>query len=259
MADATHIQIPADFERLPEYRLLCVELKGKLNPEQADSLTRFASIAEMAATFLWLRLQVELAYQAKTTNRPGWLTASGVALFEESVEDMFGEDCEPLELLARAGLLRREGSEYVCDRFAKENAHWSGDYVKREVRGAAASALVRQQQNIAKEAAAQAMLLPPEVFRKRDGQVMDSQEVQRSMVVIATLDNCLKKRTRQKTEFNEGLICDAYAVAEKHPQEKLREVYLWIANHREHPRLPKTTEQILADWSNVLAMAGVTA
>jgi hypothetical protein len=120
------------------------------------------------------------------------------------------------------------------------------------VKGAAASALARSKMNIAKAAAAQAMLLPPEIFKRRDGTAMTDTEVNRCMVMIKTIDNCLRMPGRSKRDYSEGLIADAADVAEKHPE--LREFYVWLSTNHEHPAVPKTTEQVLADFERVFAM-----
>jgi hypothetical protein len=156
----------------------------------------------------------------------------------------------------RAPRVLPEKEEYFCERFARLNSHLAGNYTSREVKGANHSALVRSQQRIAQEALAQVMLLPPEIYKKRNGDTLTDTEINRCMVLIKTVDNCLKLPGRRQAQFTEGLICDASEVAESHSQDFLRSVYQWIMNHREHPALPKTTEQILAGFDGVIAMAG---
>jgi hypothetical protein len=255
------LNLTLDFERLPEYRLLCDALASRRNDKTAG--------IEMAATHIWMRLWVELGYQAQITNRAGWLSKNAAALFERSLEPMFGDDCRPMNLLVEAGcvteeILRAPGDpagasaasgNYFCERFAKANAHLAGNFRSREERGAAASALERNKNKIAHEAQAQAMLLPTEIFKRRDGSAMAQGEVDRSMIMIKTLDNCLKAPGRSKKHYTEGLIADAGQAVSVHQNSELREFYVWLSLNREHPAVPKTAEQILAEFEKYFRLA----
>jgi hypothetical protein len=242
------LRIPADFERLPEFRMLVAQLGERRakagNPKELDQ----------AATYIWMRLWVELAYLAQTTNRPGWINPQGAALFESSLEPLFGEDCQPLALLESSGSLKKQGADYLCERFAKLNAHLAGNYTPREIRGAAASALERNKERIQKEADQQGMLLSPEIFRRRDGSPLSAVEIKRAMVVIKTVDNCLKVSGRKTGEYTAGLIADADYAASKHGAA-LYSFYVWLSTNRENPMLPNTAEQILAEFERFLEMS----
>lgn len=260
------LNLPLDFERLPEYRTLVARLKAEGQRLKSEKPI------EAVATHIWLRLWVELGYLAQTTNRAGLLTEPGARLFEASLEPMFGDDCSPVKLLVEAGCLKEEISSfksqgssgeppeggtpngYFCERFARLNAHLAGDFKKKESKGAAMSEVVRSAQRVAHEAQMQGMLLPPELFKQRDGRVMDSAQVNRCMVVIKTLDNCLKVKSRTQGEYSETVIMDALAAAEGHSQEELRELYAWLILHRDHPMVPKTAEQILGDFARIFGM-----
>lgn len=247
-------RMPVDYERLPEFRMLCLSLGEHVQPHVAHQQTHEKNV-EKAAVYIWARLWVELSYAAQTTNRPGLLTRAGSELYKQSLEPLFGEGCDPLELLAGSGALKYEGEDFYCERFAKLNAHLAGNFKSKEIRGAAGSALERNKNRIAHDADVQAMLLPPEIFKKRDGSPLADTEVQRCMVVIMTIDNCLKRTGRKKGEYSEALIADAAAVCDKGSPEALRGFYVWLATNREHPRLPKTTEQILGDFEAIQAMS----
>lgn len=238
-----NLNVPVDVERLPEFRMLCAELMQLPSPKPGVPV-------EPVAVYVWLRLWVELAYLAQTTNRPGWMNGSGRRLFEQSL-GLFGEDVDVGALLERAGIWSRCEDGWMCERFGKLNGHLAGDYKPRELKGAASSALERNKAHIAREAQQQAMLLGPELFKRRDGTVMTDAEVNRCMVVIKTLDNCLKAPARSKGGYTEGLIADAAEVATR-PPEELREFYIWLSLRRDHPALPKTTEQVLARFEELL-------
>ena len=107
--------------------------------------------------------------------------------------------------------------------------------------------------NIAATALQQAQLLPEEIFKKRDGTAMNQREVDRSMILILSLDRCLKARPRQRGDFTPGLMADACAAREATTDKELEEFYFWLLEHAEHPATPKTAEEILKDWERVKA------
>ena len=285
------LKLPVDFERLPEFRRLCEGLASR--SKSAAS----AREIEAAATFIWMRLWVELAYEAQSTEpgiNPGTLTIGGSKRFVQSIAHLFGDDERPMEILVNAGMLiardfenhtlvegwptvpqpryesKLEVSHYVSMRFSRHNQHLGANFVSRETKGAAASALERNKNRIAHEANQQAMLLAPEVFRvpvewekQPDGPVtatkmraLTDSEINRCMILIKTLDNCLRINNRKKGEYTEGLIADAWAAVDKHTPESLREFYIWLTTNREHPAVPKVTEQVLAKFEEVFGMKG---
>ncbi len=253
MAEA--LQIPLDFERLPEFRILVNALRSRVPAgKEVDQRT-----LEANAVFVWIRLYVELALLAKSTNRPGYLNFEGRQLFESTLEPLFGEDCNPTQLLTDAKVLEHRGEgdqlEWFCPRFAQLNPHFAGDFVTKEKRGNVLSQLARSERNIAHEANAQAMLLSPDVFRKPDGTAMNDAEIQRAMMLIRRLDNCLQKPSRRKTEFGEGLIADAFTVSNAAKPEDLRAFYFWLMNHRHHPSVPQSAEGVLSRFEELMAMA----
>jgi len=241
------LRIPLDFERLPEFRMLCDALgRAAKPPISRDQI-------ENAATRMWMRLWVELGYLAQSTNQPGLLTPDGVSLFLSTVQALFGEDCKPMEMLELSKCVGPHDEGFFCDRFAKWNPHLSGDYKKQEVRGSVNSAIVRQQNRLVTEAIQQGQLLPMEMFKKRNGEAMSTVEQKRALVLIKNVDNCLKRPSRRQMEFNEGLMADAGFAIEHHTEEDLLKFYFWLANSREQPCVPKSTEQVLSDFEELLA------
>lgn len=239
---------PLDFERLAEFRLLCEALRCKLRlpPNEMNDSVR---VIAREATFLYSRLYVELGYLAQVTNRPGYLTRDGVTLFESSLEPSYGEDCPPAKLLTECRVLTpaQEG-ELFCERFARLNAHLSGDYKSGVERGAANSAIVRAQKQLAREALQQTMLLPPEFYKRRDGGTMNDSESRQAILLIKNLDRCLKLPPRQTRQFTESLVMEAGEVVGRHNEKELMQFYSWLRNSRENPALPRTTERILAGF-----------
>lgn len=256
MSDDLHI--PVDFERTHEFRLLVQALKTRAGKSVEDKSV------EASAVFIFMRLFVDLAFLARSTNRPGYLTRTGKLLFESSLEPLFAEDSQPTDLLKEALLLELpqstavEDGELFCPLFAQLNPHFAGNYVSKEKRGNVASLYERQKRQVAQEAQHQALLLPPETFRKRDGgELMTEPEINRAMALIRTIDNALGSPRRSTQQYNEALIADAFDISSKYAREPdvIKEVYMWILNNRAHPALAKTTEQILKDFENVERMS----
>ena len=77
---------------------------------------------------------------------------------------------------------------------------------------------------------------------------MAQRSIDRSMVLILTLDRCLKSPQRHPGSYSAGLMADACAVVEARSQEELQEFYYWLAARRDHPMMPKTAEEVLKDW-----------
>jgi hypothetical protein len=123
------------------------------------------------------------------------------------------------------------------------------------VRGNIRSRLSAARHQIGHTAMQQAMLLPPEVFHRRDGSPLTQTEVQRAMVVIITLDKCLKSVPRLQTSYTPGLIADAAAVVdlELH-RDDLDRFYYWVAENREHPGMPRTAEEVLREFERLYPM-----
>lgn len=257
----TMLHRQVDFERLPEFRLLlealarrrCAKLNGD-PPGVISSATE--KIIEALAHFIINRLEVELAYLAQQTNKPGLLTKDGAMLFENSAAPLFADDCKVLDLLVDVGFLKTESDgAFVCERFAKLNPHLAGNFKTPAQKGNRNSIFVRStERQAAQQAAQQVLLLPTEIFKRADGSQMNEVESNKAVIGIATLDRCLGRRTRLKGEYTEGLVRDAAAVILKMEPEKLREFYIWIAENNGHAALPKTSEQIFAHFDNVFAL-----
>lgn len=253
------LRLPVDFERTHEFRLLVNALKARV---PAGKQVTDISI-EATAVYIYLRLFVELAFLARTTNRPGYLTRSGLLLLENSLDVFFGSDAGPTDVLTEAMLLEipqsaaADEGELYCPLFARLNAHFAGNYMTKEQRGNKASLYERQKRIVVQQASQQSGLFPPDSYRKRDGQVMTQTEVARATAIIITIDNSLGLPLRATRQYTEALVADAFETAAKYAREPevLKEVYIWISNNRANPALPKTTEQILAKFEDVERMA----
>jgi len=252
------LNLPLDFERMPEFWQLKETLRTAWmermvegppqSSEQAD-----AEIEDMAA-LLWMRLWIVLGYLARATNRPGWLNAAGERQLNHACGRKFGEDCPPVSLLAAGTVLRKIEDGYVCDLFATTNEKLSGSFMTKEEIGNRKSLIPRSKRVIAQTAKDQAQLLPKDFFHKRDGTVMNADEVDRSMVAIITLDRAVtpKRAPRFQSTYTQGLIADAWHVVCTTSEEDLADFYGWLCVVREHPATPKSAEEILRDFDRLL-------
>ena len=246
------LHLPLDFEQLPEYWQLREALAQRRQKEQAEC------IIASAATFLFSRLFVVLGYHARSTCRPGILTNAGASQLKQSLDPIYGEDCDPIELLKTSGLLVNDDGEMKCPLFARLNAHLSGNFKPGHIKGNERSRLSAAMKNIPHESAQQAVLLgmqKPEIFKKRNGDNMTQPEIQRCIIAIRTLDRCLGQTQRHSTGFSGGLMATALAVTEQYDAERLKQFYYWLVNERENPAIPKTTEEVLAQFDTLLPLS----
>jgi hypothetical protein len=209
---------------------------------------------EDTAALLWIRLWIVLGYLARATNRPGWLNAAGERQLNHACQRKFGEDCPPVGILTAGMLLRKVEDGHVCDLFATTNAELAGNYLTKEEIGNRKSLIPRSKKVIAQTAKDQAQLLPKDFFHKRDGTVMNEQEVDRSMIVIISLDRAVtpKRAPRFQSTYTQGLVADACHVVETTSQEYLAEFYGWLCVVRDHPATPKSAEEVLRDFDRLL-------
>ncbi len=223
-----------------------------LTRRQTAASPQSPKLIHAVAMLLWQRLFVELGLFAQSNNRPGWLTPGDAALFEQTVEGLFGDDCRPVALLTEAGVLRAVANgDLFCEWFARCNPHLAGDHKTAAEKGNLNSAIVRRQKQIHADVMAQGSLLAPEIYRTRAGEPMERPEQERCLVLIANLDRTLGTRPRRAGDYSEGLLADAHAVITAHDAEALKKFYGWLAANHTKPLIPQTAEQILRDWERV--------
>jgi len=261
------LNLPLDFERLPEFWQLKETLRGawlgraaaagggQAGMPAAEAYARADAEIDDVAAVLWIRLWVVLGYLARATNRPGWLNAAGERQLNHACGRKFGEDCPPVGVLAAGTVLRKVEDGYMCDLFATVNPQLAGTFLTKEKRGNLRSLVGRSKNVIAHDAVAQAQLLPRDFFRKRDGTLMQQPEVDRSMIIIISLDRALKLRARHQSTFTQGLVSDAWYVQETTPAEQLTEFYKWLSEVHDHPATPKSAEEILRDFDRLLKVS----
>ncbi len=249
----SELRQPLDYERLSEFRALVAALERRGNNRLiiANGQGK-ARMVEAVATFLWARLWVELGLFAQSNCQPGKLSAADAAIFARTVEGLFGDDCDPIELLKEAGILVQSPEsgtlDLFCPWFARHNKHLAGDYKSKEERGNVVSAISRQQKRLAVEAVALGSLFAEEEYLTRAGQPIPQAERNRCLVLIRNLDNCFGAPARGRWGYSPGMMADAYEAVAAHDGEALKTFYGWLALHRDRPNVPKTAEQILREF-----------
>ena len=261
----SELRIPLDVEQLTEISQLKSLLRTARTPLAGPHPT--AKEIEVHAGFLLLRLFVVLGYLARSTNKPGRLTAAGAFQLRESLEPLYGDNCDPVKLLADAQLLVPDGSEWHCPLFARLNEHLAGDYRPKHIKGNDMRQVSIAIREAATAAPHQAQLLIPEACVKvlADGQQapFDTQELDRLMIVIGAIDKQFKF-TRMRTMFTSPLLNAAAAAAAKCGYtaqvvpEEFRQFLGWLYTHKTSPRVPQTTEQVLADFATLFELSKAT-
>jgi hypothetical protein len=251
------LNLPLDFERLPEFWQLKETLRTAWLERAAHSPPSplelaDAEIEDMAA-LLWIRLWIVLGYLATSTNRAGWLNAAGERQLNHSFRK-FGEDCPPVSILTAGTVLRKIEDGYLCDMFAKVNPQLAGNYLTKEERGNRRSTPGRIKNAVGQEAIHQATLLPKDFFHKRDGALMNPTEVDRSMIVIISIDRAVRPKGTQRYQstYTPGLMADACHVYETTGAEDLAEFFKWLWEVHDHPATPKSAEEVLRDFDRLL-------
>lgn len=264
----SELRIPLDVEQLAETCQLRTALRSlrTANPAMAANPREI----EQAALFLILRLFITLGYLARSTNRPGVLTFGGALQLRESLQPLYGDDCDPVKLLQDVGFIvpladGQQNGAWHCELFAKLNGHLAGDYRPGHMKGNEGRQVTLAVQAGMASAPHQALLLLPEACQRTlpDGSRVpfEPQELDRLMVVIGAIDKIFKF-TRQRTQFTESLLnaaakaCAVCGYNSTAVAPEFRQFLGWLISHRDSPRVPKTTDQLLADFETLYRLAG---
>lgn len=227
------LRFPTDVERTHEYQLL------------------EAKVGEETAARWFLRLWVHLGYSAPTTGNVGFIPQETAALLAKSVGQ---EEGSLIKTLLETKWLVAGAGGWNCLRFAMLNTHLKPGFKTQQSKGGHAKAFYKKLETLRADAAMQSLLMPAEMFRRRDGQPLNSAEIQRVMVLVRSLDNALGRSVqRANHEYTEGLIADAYELQDGSTDEQLNQLVMLVFNHRDHPAMPKTTEQLLPDAKDLWA------
>jgi hypothetical protein len=240
----SEIKSSVDYERLHEFRLLV---------EGAPPLQAPAKDSHACALVIWNRLWTDLSYESELTHDPGRMTAAGARMFANSLRALgVGADSDFMELLINCRILRRDGEDFFCDRYARLNPTRTQE---RYIRGNRHSQISRAQENYTEQAQGQLFLLDPKSTRRKDGSAMEKVEQEGCLWLIYNIDGALLLRSRPIERFNEGLMADASEVMKRFPDRKeLMPVFFWLSDNKDHANLPRSTEQILAHWDGVMGL-----
>jgi hypothetical protein len=223
------VKLPIDLNSLPPFR----ELKAILGLERA--------------LFVWWTLWQELGYRAQEGNCPGRLPGAEVASFLaalEPTEPNAEKRAQIFDQLVAARLLKRDGEDYVCVRFAmthsdmgqRSQAQRGGDMRTYKMR-------MRQADN---QAMQQSFLINEARLVDEQGQPLSAEQVKRVTRLIVACDNALYKGARPDYGFTEGLIQEALRVLKRFTDEDIDYVCNRVALRRNHPALNGvTTEKLL--------------
>jgi hypothetical protein len=242
------LKLPLDLESRSDYRMFSNALSAR--PE-------VAALPGMAPLFIFCRLWIALGYQADTTHRPGLLNENGETLFRSDLAGMEIEPGQAVEALLTGRLLAKTDEGLFCDLFARLNEHLSPKHKRACDVGNEHSRIKRNERNIVAGAVMQQRLLPPEIYKRRDGSELNAADMTRITVLVMTLDHCLKVNGRLKGSYTEGLVADAAAadaVMQGWSQKEKDEFYYWVNDHREEPWMHRSAELILSHFDGLREM-----
>ncbi len=251
--------VPLDLELLPEFGQLKTLLARERPPggtPQSNERT-----VEAVAELILGKLNRKLGYLARSTNKPGVLTAIGAQQFRDSLDPMFGEGCDPIKLLVDSGWLVPENNEWRCPSFATLNPHLAGDFRKPHLKGNDGRQASLAVQKAAVNGSKQAEFLPEFFKPAAEGQKggrYEGAELQRLMIIIGSIDAILQFN-RNKTGYDNALMNAAARVAERcgyistSLPEEYRDFLAWVNGRKGTPVIPSSTEEILTQFETLYA------
>ena len=208
------------------------------------------------ATYLYVRLWMECAMDARATDRPGFLSDRSARLWlQRIVEDGLPTE-DWLGRMAAAGVLKLVEGGYEHQEFnlASMNAHCAGTYVKNEVRAAHHSAFNRQDKD--RTQTAQYLSLQLAGYKGADGETLSPEQLRGATSVIMTLDNLLKAVPRGVTTnfWPPALVVAAVDVNTRYGATLLKNVFHFMLDHRTHDKMPRTTEQCILSFGGIIQL-----
>jgi hypothetical protein len=232
----SNVKLPIDLNSLPPFR----ELKALLGLERA--------------LFVWWTLWQELGYRAQEGNCPGRLPAAEVASFVAALEPTESDPkarAQILEHLVAVRLLKRDGDDYVCVRFAI--SHSDMGQRSQAQRGGDMRAYNLRMKKADGQAIQQSFLINEARLVDEQGQPLQAEQVKRVTRLIVACDNALYKGPRPDYGFTEGLIQEALRVLKQFTDEDIDYVCNRVARNRNHPALNGvTTEKLLPMFGGIV-------
>jgi hypothetical protein len=234
------VKMPIDLVQLPPFRQLRELLGG---PERA--------------LFVWFILWQELGYRMQEGVSPGRLPGADLPLFLDALTPGGpAPGMEPKAIfqhLLTVRLLRQDGEDYVCPRFALLHGD-AGQNRTLAQRGGDMRAFQQRMKKAQGAAFQQSLLIHESKLVDGEGQPLPAEEVKRVMRLIVACDNALFREARPPFGFTEGLIQSALAILQRFTDEEIDCVCRTVALHRHHPALSGlNTEKLLPMFSGIVA------
>lgn len=257
------LRIPLDVEQRPEIWQLRNLLRDKQSRPQP--LTKIE--LEQAVAFLVFRLFILLGYQAQSTNKPGFLSKTGAAQYLESLDPLYADDTNPIELMMRTEppFLKEVEGGWMCELFAARNSHLAGNFRSPAEKGNLSSRLKAALDKFPEEVDRQAMLFGPEqaaaIFRNSNGEVLSEPDIKRVLFLVRALDRCLmqsSKVERLKASLTPGFVASCYRIIATYApnsMDELKPFMYWLNENHTHPSLPKTAEEIVEKFETYWSLS----
>jgi hypothetical protein len=231
-------QLPLDLTSLPPFRAM----EAKLGPA--------------SALFLWWTAWRELAYLTQEGVSAGRIRVQDRAPFVQGLSDgsegKNGTNEALWNLLVESRLLKADGEDWVCVRFAALNGGGGGSRSSAQ-RGGDMRAFQARQRRLDGEAFQQGLLLGDKVMVTSDGAKLPEGTQQRVTRLIIACDNALFQPQRAAHGYTEGLVQDALRVLARFSDEEIDRVVRFVASKRNHALL-STTEKLLPKFAEIVPL-----
>jgi hypothetical protein len=206
------------------------------------------------ALFIWFTLWQELGYLAQEGASPGRLPAAHVPVLLSALEPVERDQEKRRAILAElisSRLLRQDGEDYVCPRFAVMHGDMTGQRSQAQ-RGGDIRAYKLRMNRAEGQVFQQSLLISEDKLVDGDGQRLSPETVKRAMRLIVACDNALFHEVRPTFGYTEGLIQSALAVLKRFTDEEIDHVCRTVALRRNHPALNGlTAEKLLPMFGDV--------
>lgn len=212
-----------------------------------------------------MALARRLTYLAREGGCPGLLTASGLSLLVEELNDVLGDGYEWADVLRKCGMIKYdEGSSagtvmfYAADGL---NRTHGGQYSNAASKGGVHSAIRRRKRRTDIECQTLALDLAPELrgYHDHHGKPLDQAQLKEVFRVIKTFDNCFEyARPETASGYSAELVASACGFQEnyghmmlehgrrRHQRTMLEMLAYYLMDHRLDPSMPQSTEQVLS-------------
>ena len=192
--------------------------------------------------------------------RPGFLDAGQAQLLAVAILERFPEPRpltdQVIAHLETSTLLTRQEDGWFCAPFAEENQHLFT--TKMQVLGGVTRGVRVAAQRLEASAAQQTLLINPPMVRRPDtGETLSGPECNRLTLTIMLIDRNLGRNPSTTSQYSQGLLDDAWRVCSRYSDETIQAVCCWLRLQADkaHPAVPRTAEQVLADFDRYAALA----